>query len=94
MSESELNYLYLLISEMNTKKDIADSIMEEVEAIKATIRDKMVTAKLDRLKTRNHSISYTERERTSVDKKKLQNEYPKLFGIVAKVSKYMVLRIS
>lgn len=94
MSESELNYLDRLIAEMNTKKDIADSIMEEVEAIKATIRDKMVTAKLDRLKTPNHSISYTERERTSVDKKKLQNEYPKLFGIVAKVSKYMVLRIS
>ena len=30
MSESELNYLDRLIAEMNTKKDIADSIMEEV----------------------------------------------------------------
>lgn len=94
MSENELNHIDRLIAEMNAKKDVADSIMEEVEAIKAAIRDKMVAAKLDRLNTPNHSISYTECERTSVDKKKLQSEYPKLFGIVAKVSKYMVLRIS
>ena len=45
MSENELNHIDKLIAEMNAKKDIADSIMEEVEAIKAAIRDKMVTAK-------------------------------------------------
>lgn len=94
MSENELNHIDRLIAEMNAKKDVADSIMEEVEAIKAAIRDKMAAAKLDRLNTPNHSVSYTECERTSVDKQKLQSEYPKLFGIVAKVSKYMVLRIS
>ena len=94
MSENELNHIDRLIAEMNAKKDVADSIMEEVEAIKAAIRDKMAAAKLDRLNTPNHSVSYTGCERTSVDKQKPQSEYPKLFGIVAKVSKYMVLRIS
>lgn len=94
MSENELNHIDKLIAEMNAKKDVADSIMEEVEAIKAALRDKMAAAKLDRLNTPNHSISYTECERTSVDKQKLQNEFPALFGVVAKVSKYMVLRIN
>lgn len=65
MSENELIYIDSLIAEMNTKKSVAESIMDEVEAIKATIRDKMISADVDRLTTPQHTISYSECERTS-----------------------------
>lgn len=94
MSSNELAYIDSLITELNTKKSIADSIMDEVESIKATIRDKMVSNGIDKLDTPNHTISYSECERTSVDKQRLQQEFPELFGSLAKVSKYMVLRIN
>ena len=94
MPENELRYIDKLIAEMNTKKDIADSIMEEVESIKALIRDKMIKLGLDRLDTPNYSISYNECERTSVDKRRLQHEFPEMFALLAKVNKYRVLRIN
>jgi len=94
MPTDELTRIDSMIAELNTKKSIADGLMVEVDAIKAAIRDKLVERGLDSLTTRNHTISYSECQRTSVDKKKLQNEYPELFGRLAKISRYMVLRIS
>lgn len=94
MSENELSYIDRLIAEMNTKKSVADSIMEEVETIKATIRDKMISADVDRLTTPQHNITYSECERTSIDKQRLQAQFPDIFGELARVSKFMVLRIS
>lgn len=72
---------------MNTKKSIADSIMEEVETLKASIRDKMINFGVD-------NITYRECERTSIDKQRLKAEFPELFSTLSKVSKYMVLRIN
>lgn len=93
MSTEEAMVIDTLITEMNTKKALADEIMEEVEAIKVSIRERMVKNGTSRLETANHSVSYTECKRTSFDTKKLQQEFPELFGHFAKVSKYMILKI-
>ncbi len=94
MSSDELKVIDNIISELNTKKSIADSIMEEVEALKASIRDKMINFGVDNITTPNHYITYRECERTSIDKKRLKTEFPELFSTLSKVSKYMVLRIN
>ena len=94
MPVDELTRIDNMIAELNTKKGIADGLMEEVEAIKASIRDKLIENGINSLTTKNHTISYSECQRTSVDKNRLQTEFPELFGRLAKVSKYMVLRIN
>lgn len=73
---------------MNTKKSIADSIMEAVEALKASILDKMINFGINNITTPNHYITYRECERTSIDKKRLKAEFPELFSTLSKVSKY------
>ncbi|MBQ3427995.1 MAG: hypothetical protein IJH37_12780 [Clostridia bacterium] len=94
MPVDELTRIDSLIAELNTKKDVAERLLEEVDAIKAVIRDKLIERGLSNLTTKNHTISYSECQRTSVDKKRLQSEFPELFGQLAKVSRYRVLRIS
>ena len=94
MGTHELNYLDNLILEMREKEAEARAISEEVEALKALIRDTMTTADINEITTPNHHITYSQCERTSVDKKKLQTLYPDTFGKVVKISKYMMLRIN
>lgn len=94
MSNNELTYLDNLIQEMREKEAEAKAINEEVEALKALIRDTMTTADINEITTPNHHITYSQCERTTVDKKKLQTEYPDVFGKTVKISQYMMLRIN
>ena len=84
MGTNELNYLDNLIEEMREK---------EAE-VKAISRDTMTTSEISEITTPNHHITYSQCERTTVDKKKLQALYPDTFGKVVKISKYMMLRIN
>lgn len=54
----------------------------------------MTTSEISEITTPNHHITYSQCERTTVDKKKLQALYPDTFGKVVKISKYMMLRIN
>ena len=93
MSTNELTILDEFINEMNAKKAEADALLEEVEALKAMVRDHMTTYSLNEITTPQHHITYSKCERTNIDKKSLQTNYPDIFGKVAKVSAYMMLRI-
>lgn len=94
MSTNELNYLDNLIQEMREKEAEAKAINEEVEALKSLIRDAMTTADISEITTPNHHITYSQCERTSVDKKALQTDYPDIFSKVVKISNYKMLRIA
>ena len=94
MSNSELNYLDTLIGEMREKENEIKAISEEIDALKNLIRDEMLNRELSEISTANHKITYSDCQRTTVNKKTLQNEYPDIFSKVVKVSSYKMLRIS
>lgn len=94
MGTNELNYLDNLIEEMREKEAKVKAISEEIDALKALVRDTMATSEISEITTPNHHITYSQCERTTVDKKKLQALYPDTFGKVVKISKYMMLRIN
>lgn len=94
MSTNELIYIENLINEMRAKEAEAKAIQEEVEAVKMLIKDTLDNEGLNELTTATHSVKYSECERTTVDKKTLQTEYPDIFGKVVKISKYKMLRIN
>lgn len=94
MSNNELTYLENLINEMRTKEAELQPLQDEIEAIKFLIKETLDNEGLDELTTATHSVKYSECERTTVDKKTLQSEYPDIFGKVVKISKYKMLRIN
>lgn len=94
MSIKELLTLDEFIEEMNEKKAEAEALLEEVEALKSLVKEHMVAFNLDELQTPQHHITFSKCERTNINKKTLQSEYPEIFGKVAKISSYMMLRIN
>ena len=94
MSNNELNYLENLINEMKSKKAEAKALQEEIEAVKFLIKETMDNKEITEIKTSTHTIKYSACERTTIDKKILQSEYPDIFGKVAKISQYKMLRIA
>ena len=54
----------------------------------------MDNKEITEIKTSTHTIKYSACERTTIDKKILQSEYPDIFGKVAKISQYKMLRIA
>lgn len=94
MSTSELTYLDTLITEMQEKEAEKNALGEEVDALKSLIREHMTEAAINELTTPNHHVIYSQCERTTVDKKKLQSQYPDVFGKTVKISTYMMLRIN
>ena len=75
MGTNELNYLDNLIEEMREKEAEVKAISEEIDALKALVRDTMTTSEISEITTPNHHITYSQCERTTVDKKKLQASY-------------------
>lgn len=94
MGTNELLYIENLINEMRAKEAEAKAINEEIEAVKFLIKETLDDKGLNELTTATHSVKYSECERTTVDKKTLQAEYPDIFGKVAKISSYRMLRIN
>lgn len=94
MSNNELIYLENLINEMREKEAEAKALQDEIEATKMLIRDTLDNEGLDEITTATHIVKYSSCERTTVDKKILQTEYPDIFGKVAKISQYKMLRIA
>lgn len=94
MSNSELNYLDKLIEEMRERENEVKAISEEIDALKNLIRDEMLNRELSEINTANHKIIYSDCQRTTVNKKTLQTEYPDIFSKVVKISSYKMLRIS
>ena len=94
MSNKELSYLDELIEEMREKEAEVKAISEEVDALKNLLRDEMLKLKLTEINTPNHKVTYSDCQRTSVNKKTLQTEYPDIFAKVARVSTYKMLRIN
>ena len=71
MGTNELNYLDNLIEEMREKEAEVKAISEEIDTLKALVRDTMTTSEISEITTPNHHITYSQCERTTVDKKKL-----------------------
>ena len=94
MSTNELTYIDSLIEEMRAKEAEVKAITEEIDALKSLLRDTMTAQELYDITTPNHHVTYSQCERTTVDKKKLQSLYPDIFGKTVKVSTYMMLRIN
>lgn len=94
MSNNELTYLENLINEMRAKEAEAKAINEEVEAVKFLIKETLDNEGLDEVTTATHTVKYSSCERTTVDKKTLQAEYPDIFSKVCRVSQYKMLRIN
>lgn len=94
MSANELKYLEEIINEMKEKEAEIKALEEEVEAVKLLIKEQLDQSGLTELSTANHSIKYSTCNRTNIDKKVLQAEYPDIFGKVARVSTYKMLKIS
>lgn len=94
MSNNELTYLENLINEMKTKEAEMKVIADEVEAVRFLIKETLDNEGLDEVATATHTVKYSNCERTTVDKKTLQAEYPDIFAKVAKISQYKMLRIS
>lgn len=94
MSARELTALNELINEMKEKEEEAKALLEEAEAVKLLIRETLEAQGLEELKTASYTIKYSECQRTNIDKKTLQSNFPDIFGKVAKVSKYKMLKIS
>ena len=94
MSTNELKYLDNLINEMREKEEEVKALNDEIDALKSLIKDTMTASDISEITTPNHHITYSQCERTNVDKKTLQSNYPDIFGKVAKVSRYMMLRIN
>lgn len=94
MSANELIYLDNLIKEMKEKENEVKALTDEIDALKSLLRDTMTTADISEITTPNHHITYSQCERTNVDKKALQSDYPDIFGKVVKISRYMMLRIN
>lgn len=94
MGTNELHYIENLINEMRTKEAELQPLQDEIEAIKFLIKETLDNEGLNELTTATHSVKYSECERTTVDKKTLQSEYPDIFGKVCRVSRYKMLRIS
>lgn len=94
MSTSELTYLDSLIAEAKDKEAERNALDDEVNALKSLIRDYMTDAAINELTTPNHHVTYSQCERTTVDKKKLQTQFPDVFGKTVKISTYMMLRIN
>lgn len=93
MSTNELNYLDKLIEEMREKEAEVKALNEEIDSLKALVRDTMNLEDISEITTQNHHITLSCCERTTVNKKVLQAEYPNIFGKVVKVSTYTMLRI-
>ena len=93
MSNKELSYLDELIEEMREKEAEVKAISEEVDALKNLLRE-MLKLKLTEINTPNHKVTYSDCQRTSVNKKTLQTEYPDIFAKVVRVSTYKMLRIN
>ena len=94
MSTSELTYLDSLIAEAKDKEAERNALDDEVNALKSLIREHMTDAAISELTTPNHHVTYSQCERTTVDKKKLQTHFPDVFGKTVKISTYMMLRIN
>ena len=94
MSNNELTYLENLINEMRTKEAELQPLQDEIEAIKFLIKETLDNEGLNEITTATHSVKYSECERTTVDKKTLQSEYPDIFSKVVKISSYKMLRIN
>lgn len=94
MSANEVMVLDSLIAEMKAKEEEAKALLEEVEACKMLVRETLESEGLSELRTAKHTIKYSSCERTNIDKKILQTEFPDIFGKVAKVSCYKMLKIS
>lgn len=94
MSTSELTYLDSLIAEAKDKEAEKNALDDEVNALKSLIRDYMTDAAINELTTPNYHVTYGQCERTTVDKKKLQTQFPDVFGKTVKISTYMMLRIN
>lgn len=94
MSTNELKYLDNLINEMREKEEEVKALNDEIDALKSLIKDTMTASDISEITTANHHITYSQCERTNVDKKTLQSNYPDIFGKVAKISRYMMLRIN
>lgn len=94
MSNNELTYIENLINEMREKEAEAKALQDEIDAVKMLIKDTLECEGLNEVTTATHTVKYSECERTTVDKKTLQSEYPDIFGKVAKISKYKMLRIA
>lgn len=94
MSNNELTYLENLINEMRAKEAEAKALQDEIEAVKFLIKETMDNEELTEVKTSTHTVKYSSCERTTIDKKTLQAEYPDIFGKVAKISQYKMLRIA
>ncbi len=94
MSTSELTCIDSLIDEMREKEAEVKAITDEIDALKSLLRDTMTAQNLYDITTPNHRITYSQCERTTVDKKKLQSLFPDTFGKVVKISQYMMLRIN
>lgn len=94
MSTSERTYLDSLIAEAKDKEAERNALDDEVNALKSLIRDYMTDAAINELTTPNHHVTYSQCERSTVDKKKLQTQFPDVFGKTVKISTYMMLRIN
>lgn len=94
MSNNERNYLENLINEMKAKEAEAKELQDEIDAAKMLIKDIMDGEGVEEVTTATHTVKYSECQRTNIDKKILQADYPDIFGKVAKISKYKALRIS
>ncbi len=94
MSNNELTYLENLINEMREKEAEAKVLQEEIDAVKMLIKDTLDNEGLNEITTATHTVKYSDCERTSVDKKTLQTDYPDIFSKVVKISKYKMLRIA
>lgn len=93
MNTKELTYLDTLITEMQEKEQEIKALQDEIDSLKALLRDTMTSAALTEITTANHHVTFSQCERANVDKKTLQTEYPDIFGKVVKISKYTMLRI-
>ena len=94
INNETLKDLNEMISEAKALEAEAKAIMEQVDALKELVKEILTAAGLDKVKTADYSISYSTAQRTTVDKKSLQLNFPDIFGKVTKVSSYKVLRIS
>lgn len=94
MSANELTYLDSLIAEMKAKEEEQRGLQEEIDALKNLVREHMTEADIDNITTANYHITYSQCERTTVDKKKLQTNFPDVFAKTVKISTYKMLRIN
>lgn len=82
-----------ILNEFTELNNQAKAISKQLDELKNLIKSEMAQQGVTSIETPNHRANLTITQRTDVDKKHLQADYPEIWGLVTRVTSFQTLRV-